>query len=139
MTTTQTVPAIAPATVEGEASVAAITLSWPSEPGDTAIDGGAGRARGLHIIELIGDLDANLAARVRDIFTSLAAQGGDFTVDVSQLRFVDASGLGMLATLHQRVSGSGGQLSLIGAAPSLRRILHITQLTYLLAGDPSCR
>lgn len=137
MTTTQTVPAIAPATVEGEGSVVAITLSWP--PGDTAIEGGAGRARGLHIIELIGDVDAELAARVRDLLTSLAAQGGDFTVDVSQVRFIDASGLGMLATMHRRIGESGGQLGLIGAAPSLRRILHITQLTHLLAGDPSCR
>jgi anti-anti-sigma factor len=93
----------------------------------------------LHIIELIGDIDVHLAARVRDILTSLAAQGSDLTLDVSQLRFIDDAGLDMLATVCRRVRESGGQLSLIGAAPSLRRILNITQLTCLSVGDPSCR
>jgi anti-anti-sigma regulatory factor len=46
--------------------------------------------------------------------------------------------LGILAALYRRVRAGGGQLSLIGAAPSLRRILQVTDLTYLLAGDPAC-
>jgi anti-sigma B factor antagonist len=138
MTTTRTMPAVAPSLTEDERSAVAVTLSWPSQPGNSASEGVAGQGRGLHIIELIGDIDVRLAAETRDILTSLAAQGADFTVDVSQVRFIDASGLGVLAALYRRVRESGGQCSLIGAAPSLRRILHITQLTYLLAGEPSC-
>jgi anti-anti-sigma factor len=138
MTTTQTVPAITAATVEDEGSAVAITLSWPSEPGNSAREGVAGQGRGLHIIELFGDIDVRLAAQARDILTSLAEQGANFTVDVSRVRFIDAAGLGLLAALYERVRESGGQFSLIGAAPSLRRSLHITQLTYLLAGEPSC-
>jgi hypothetical protein len=37
--TTQTVPAIAPATIEDEGSAVALTLSWPSEPGNTRCRG----------------------------------------------------------------------------------------------------
>jgi anti-anti-sigma factor len=93
----------------------------------------------MHIIELIGDIDVQVAARVRDLLTLLPAQDTDLTVDVSRVRFIDAGGLGILATLYRRVSEAGGQLSLIGAGPSLRQILHVTNLTYLLAGDPACR
>jgi anti-anti-sigma factor len=140
MTTTSTaLAAISPATVEDEGSVVAITLSWPSEPGHNQADGGAGQARGMHLIELIGDIDAHLAARVRDILTLLATRDTDVTVDVSRVSLIDTAGLGILATLYWRVMDAGGQLSLIGAAPSLRHILHVTDLAYLLAGDPSCR
>jgi anti-sigma B factor antagonist len=93
----------------------------------------------LHIIELIGDIDVHLAARVRDLLTLLPARDSDLTVDVSRVRFIDAGGLGILVTLYRRVREAGGQLSLIGAGPSLRRILQVTDLTYLLAGDPACR
>jgi anti-anti-sigma factor len=138
MTTTSTAPAIFPSKLEDEGSVVAITLAWPSDPAHSPAAGGAGQARGMHIIELIGDIDVHLAARVRDLLTFLPAQDTDLTVDVSRVRFIDTGGLGILATLYRRVSEAGGQLNLIGAAPSLRRILHVTDLTYLLAGDQAC-
>jgi anti-anti-sigma factor len=139
MTTTSIAPAIFPAKLEDEGSAVAVTLSWPPEPGHGPASGGASPARGMHIIELIGDIDVQLAARVRDLLTLLPARDTDLTVDVSRVRFIDAGGLGILATLYRRVSEAGGQLSLIGAGPSLRQILHVTNLTYLLAGDPACR
>jgi anti-sigma B factor antagonist len=139
MTTTSTAPPTYPATLEDEGSAVAVTLSWPSEPGHSPAASGAAAARGMHIIELIGDIDVQLAARVRDLLTLLPARDTDITVDVSQVRFIDTGGLSILATLYRRVSEAGGQLSLIGAAPSLRRILDVTDLTYLLAGDPACR
>jgi anti-sigma B factor antagonist len=138
MATPSIAPAIFPSTLEDEGSAVAVTLSWPSEPGHGAA-GGAGQARGMHVIELIGDIDAHLVARVRDLLTLLPARDTDLTVDVSRVRFIDASGLGILATLYRRVSEAGGQLNLIGAAPSLRRILQVTDLSYLLAGEPACR
>jgi anti-anti-sigma factor len=138
MTTTATAPAISPSTLEDEGSAVAVTLSWPWEPGHGPAAGGAGQARGMHIIELIGDIDVHLAARVRDLLTLLPAPDTDLTVDVSRVRFIDTGGLGILAALYRRVSEAGGQLSLIGATPTLRRILQVTDLTYLLAGDPAC-
>jgi hypothetical protein len=45
MTTTHTVPAISPAAIEDEGSVVAITLSWPSAPGNIAIGQQPGRTR----------------------------------------------------------------------------------------------
>jgi anti-sigma B factor antagonist len=138
MSTTSTAPAIFPSKLQDEGSVVAITLSWPSEAGHSPADGGASQAPGMHIIELIGDIDVHLAARVRDLLTLLPARDTDLMVDVSRVRFIDTGGLGILATLHRRVTEAGGKLSLIGAAPSLRRILQVTDLTYLLAGDPAC-
>jgi anti-anti-sigma factor len=69
--------------------------------------------------------------------TSIPVQDSDVTVDVSQVRFIDACGLGMLVNLDRRVRDSGGQLSLIGATPSFLRTLRVVHLTFLLARDPS--
>jgi anti-anti-sigma regulatory factor len=52
------------------------------------------------------------------MLTSLAAQGADLTVDVSQARLIDTGGSRVLAAAYRRVRASGGQLSLIGAGPS---------------------
>jgi anti-anti-sigma factor len=139
MATPSIAPAIFPSTLEDEGSTVAVTLSWPSEPGHGSASGGPGQARGMHIIELIGDIDAQLTARDRDLLTLLPARDTDLTVDVSRVRSIDAGGLGILATLYRRVGEAGGQLNVIGAAPSLRRILQVTDLSYLLAGDPACR
>jgi hypothetical protein len=74
MTTTSIAPAIFPAKLEDEGSAVAVTLSWPPEPGHGPDAGGASPARGMHIIELIGDIDVQLAARVRDLLTLLPAR-----------------------------------------------------------------
>jgi anti-sigma B factor antagonist len=139
MTTTLAVPHITPPSLEDEGSVVAITLAWPWQLGHSPDEGGITQVRGSHIIELIGDIDYQLATQVRDILRPLATKGVDLTVDVSRVSFIDAGGLGMLATLYWRVRESGGQLSLTGATASLSRILRLTRLTYLLARDPSGR
>ena len=92
MTMTQAMPAIALTTIEDEGSVVALTLSWPSE--SKSRERVAGSGRGMHIIELIGDIDIQLAMRARDILTSVAGQGANFTVHVSHVRFIDAGGAG---------------------------------------------
>jgi anti-sigma B factor antagonist len=139
MTATQTLPSVSPSAAEDEGSAVAITLSWSAEPGSDTTEGDAPPARGSHIVELIGDVDLLLVMRVREILMSLPVQGSDVTVDVSHVRFIDAGGLGMLVGLYRLVRESGGQLRLIGAERSFRRVLRVVRLTFLLAEDSSGR
>ena len=49
-------------------------------------------------------------------------------LDLTQLTFVDAAGLRALVQARMLVHGRGGQLTLHGARPLLRRMLEITEL-----------
>jgi anti-anti-sigma factor len=111
--------------------VVAVTLSWRLNDREGSTDDGQA-GEGSHIVELIGDIDADLAARVTDMLSAVAAQSVELVVDVSEVRFIDANGLGLLVAMHQNVSASGGRMNLIGTGPDLSRLLRITQLDRLL-------
>jgi anti-anti-sigma factor len=112
-------------------SVVAVTLSWRLNDRDGSTDDGQ-EVVGSHIVELIGDIDAHLAARVTTMLSAVAAQSAELLVDVSEVRFIDASGLGLLVSMHRHASASGGRMNVIGARPGLSRLLRITQLDRLL-------
>jgi anti-sigma B factor antagonist len=129
---TELVPIVAQGSAaDVDESVVAVTLSWQLTDRSGAND--AGQAlEGAHIVELIGDIDAHLVARVSKMLSAVAAQSAELVVDVSEVRFIDASGLGLLAAMHENVSAVGGRMNLIGTRPGLSRLLRITQLDRLL-------
>jgi anti-sigma B factor antagonist len=116
---------------EVDESVVAVTLSWPLNDHPGADDDGQ-QVEGSHIVELIGDIDAHLVARVTNMLSAVAAQSAQLVVDVSEVRFIDASGLGLLVMMHRHVSASGGRMNLLGTRPGLSRLLRITRLDHLL-------
>jgi anti-anti-sigma factor len=118
--------------------VVAVTLSWRVTDRAGSTDDGQD-VKGSHIVELIGDIDAHLAARVAGMLSAVAAQSAELVVDVSEVQFIDASGLGLLVAMHQNVSSSGGRMNLIGTRPGLSRLLRITQLDRLLEPLPGRR
>jgi anti-sigma B factor antagonist len=119
----------APVDADDAESVIAITLSWPLNRAFASADGGQGG--GSHTVEFIGDIDLFLASRMRSTLAGIAAQSAELAVDVSGVRFIDASGLGLLAMMYHRVNVTGGQMTLLGLSPRLRRLLRITKLEYL--------
>jgi anti-anti-sigma factor len=130
MTTTLIPPLIKDST-DADESVVAVTLSWPTHRGAPWLDGGS-RHNGETIVELIGAVDLHLVTRVKPMLAALAAQSAELTVDTSGVQFIDASGLGLLVAMHGGVTGSGGRMRLLGATPSMRRLLRITRLEHLL-------
>jgi anti-anti-sigma factor len=132
MMTTELVPTVAQVSAaDVDESVVAVTLSWPLKDRSGANNDGQ-VLEGAHIVELIGDIDAHLVARVTTMLSAVAAQSAELLVDVSEVRFIDANGLGLLVSMHRHVSASGGRMNLIGTRPGLARLLHITQLDRLL-------
>ena len=130
-------PAAAAAAAADEPAVT-LTLSWPGEPAPASPPGHF-QGGGSHTVALAGEIDVFLTTRLRNTLAIIAAQSAELTVDVSRLRFIDAGGLGLLALMHRRVIESGGQMSLIGATPRLKHLLHITHLEHLLAEGPAHR
>ncbi len=77
----------------------------------------------------ITELNAANSATLRD--EARAALQKDLTtidVNLSQTRFVDSSGLGMLIALHKTMVGRGGSVRILNPTPSVQQILELTRL-----------
>jgi anti-sigma B factor antagonist len=84
-------------------------------------------ADGKATVRVRGELDIATAdqayAYLRDVVDN---QAGPVTMNLSELTFCDAAGLGVLARLAGYARRSGRSLKLTAARPSLIRIMNIT-------------
>ena len=77
-----------------------------------------------------GDLDAFTALRLRrPAHEALDLGCRHFTVDVTDLTFIDAAGLGALVRLHNVAPQVGGSVRIVGAGPVFRRTCDLAGLT----------
>lgn len=83
-------------------------------------------------------LDArNVAVAREDFDRCLEASADEVGVDMSALRFIDATGLGLLTAVHLRCERAGRQLVLHNCSPEIRRVLAVTRLNRILRLDRS--
>ena len=84
-------------------------------------------ADGKAIVRVSGELDIATADQaytyLRDVVDS---QDGPVTMNLSELSFCDAAGLGVLARVAAHARRSGRSLKLTAARPALLRIMRIT-------------
>jgi anti-anti-sigma factor len=82
---------------------------------------------GQATVRVRGELDIATADQaytyLRDV---VDGQDGPVTVNLSELSFCDAAGLGALARVAGHARRSGRSLKLTAARPALLRIMHIT-------------
>lgn len=79
---------------------------------------------------LKGELDMASADRLRDALQPIVDAGGNVTLDVADLTFIDSSGLRALILLSERMNGSG-PLVLSEVPVGVRRLLDIVGLETL--------
>lgn len=85
---------------------------------------------GSHEVRLRGELDLATAGQLRDELARLASDGAQVvTVDMSELAFIDSTGLSVLITGLKHLRQRGGDMTLRSPTPSTRRVLEITGLT----------
>lgn len=77
-------------------------------------------------LRLTGELTAESVPRLVQAFESMQG-AGQATLDVSQLTFVDSTGLHAIAALARGENGSG-RVILEGVKPQIARLLEITDL-----------
>ena len=81
-------------------------------------------------VRLLGELDMSTAPQLREELLRLASDGATLvTVDLSELAFVDSTGLSVLITALKRLRQQGGEMALRSPTPGTRRVLEITGLT----------
>jgi anti-sigma B factor antagonist len=85
-------------------------------------------------VRLIGELDMSTAPRLREELLRLVSDGATMvTVDLSELAFVDSTGLSVLITGLKRLRQQGGEMALRSPTPGTRRVLEITGLTEIFS------
>lgn len=93
-----------------------------------------GRYGDVIVAQVAGEIDLRTAETLRKRLLGLADAGfGRIVVDFGQVRFCDATGLGALVAVRNRLRGRDGDLSLARVRPPQLRIFRITGLHRLFA------
>jgi len=100
---------------------------WHDSPLATDEDGplevAVGAASFGTVVAVAGELDIATAPALQRAFTSSAVTGSDgVLVDLSDVTFMDSTGLALLITLDQKLRDRGGRLA-ISCPPGAARLL----------------
>ena len=87
------------------------------------------RACGWSVLVAVGEMDTACAGTLRSL---LSRAGPNVVVDLRGVTFMDASGIGVLATSGHIARRIGGAVRLVGPSHQVRRVLALTQLDQVL-------
>ena len=88
------------------------------------------RTAGSTVVTIGGELDVATAPALRSHLSGLISNGRTrLVLDLAPLAFLDASGLGVLASTVGQLRKQGGWLRLVNVRPRIRRLLGILRLT----------
>lgn len=86
------------------------------------------------LCEQMGDREAQI---LQDEIRSAAEPAGwRVAIDLSHVRFLPSSGLGMLVALHNSAKSAKGKLAVFGVADELMSMLKVTHLDKLFVIKP---
>jgi anti-sigma B factor antagonist len=97
-----------------------------------------GPAGDCAVLQVTGEVDLYSAPMLRERIRELAAKGAVHLIaDLSQVDFLDSTGLGVLVGGLKRVREDGGSLAVAVSTPRILRVFQITGLTRAFAVWPS--
>ncbi len=95
---------------------------------------------GTTTVRPAGEIDIWTAPKLRTQWLELAAteQPDVFVVDLTEVTFLDSTGLGMLVSLRSAQQEHGGSVQVRGANPMIVKVLQLTGLASRFpdAGEP---
>lgn len=79
------------------------------------------------IVKLLGDLDHHGAEQIREKIDSkvIASNSKNLILDLSELKFMDSSGIGIIIGRYKIISSVGGRLSLVCPSKSINKIIRM--------------
>jgi anti-anti-sigma factor len=92
---------------------------------------------GVARVTVDGELDMfNVPALEQALADALAGcRDATIQLDMTRVSFMDSTGLRALLTARQRAASAGCRFRLVGAAPSVRRVLELTRTASLFEPD----
>ena len=85
------------------------------------------------IVSLHGDVDLEMAPSVRKILLNCVAGGKAVLVDMSNVAYIDSSGIASLIEALQTSMGNGNPFGLIAVSEQARRVLELARLDKVFA------
>ena len=90
---------------------------------------GVRREKGIIIVEVTGDIDLHQSVELRENLLTFAAEKPKATIiDMTEVGFMDSSGLATLVEILQLSRRDGGELKLVGVQGRVRSIFEISRL-----------
>jgi anti-sigma B factor antagonist len=91
----------------------------------------------IEVFELTGSLDIATSPTVRAALTSASERGGhQLIVDLTQVDFLDSTGLGALIGGQRRAREFGGEVRIVAKEGQILRLLRITGLLKVFSVYP---
>ena len=87
-----------------------------------------GEREGVPVVWAAGEIDVSTAPRLREQLTSLPIDADRVVVDLSDVTFLDSTGLGVLVASWKRCQESDASLDLVVARPRIMKVLEVTGL-----------
>jgi len=85
------------------------------------------------IVHLEGAIDVSTAIHLRELLgDQLHGPGAEVLVDLSGVRLLDSSGIGILVTAHRRAESLGARLVLAAPQPAVAKVFELTRTNKLL-------
>ncbi|MFI5916548.1 STAS domain-containing protein [Dactylosporangium sp. NPDC051541] len=89
--------------------------------------------RGCLVVRPDGVLDLGTVPEVREHLQHALDDGARFVVlDLTAVRLIDSTALGMLAWLHKQLVGRDGRVYVAAARPVVRNVLSLTSVDRLV-------
>ncbi|WP_105971017.1 STAS domain-containing protein [Streptomyces geranii] len=94
---------------------------------------------GIRVVTVRGEIDKDVEALFYEALLPAAnpTRPARIVVDLSDVTFMDSSGINVFVTAHQRVSDAQGWLRIAGAQDSVVRLLHIVGLDTIVSCHPT--
>jgi anti-sigma B factor antagonist len=88
---------------------------------------------GVTVIRPVGDLDVTTALDLRALLgEQLTRERVRIVLDLSEVPFIDSSGVGVLVTANRRSHSAGGALALAALSPGVAKVLELTRALRVL-------
>lgn len=88
---------------------------------------------GATIVELSGDVDVGGAQVLRETLADAIGAGTPVIVDLSEVRFIDSAGIGLLVTGHRRAAEQRVAFAIAAPSEGAARVLSLTRTDRLLS------
>lgn len=83
----------------------------------------------LVIVDMVGEIDVNAVARIRDTLDDLTkTASAQILVNLARATYIDSSGLGILMAARREALKGGGQLAICGMTKDVRMVFELTRL-----------
>ncbi|MEK4027070.1 MULTISPECIES: anti-sigma factor antagonist [Bacillaceae] len=84
-------------------------------------------------VRITGEIDAYTAPKLREtVFPYTEKEKANIVIDLSEVSYMDSTGLGVFVGLFKSLNANGGTLQLIGLSERLRRLFDITGLADIM-------